>query len=536
MSSFNETFAPTLAPTPAPTKSKEVVVGWSPVWVTLLVSLAQGVVFYIIFLFLRKKEMKAKSLEIYEKRHLTRSHRSPPAWGKKGEVAVNGGCFGWIRPVLSIPNDELLRCVGLDSYMYLRFLRLGFRVTVFGACLGCGLLVPIYVTGNAKGPSTEQFNSVTMTNLEKGSIRLWAPALSWLLFVAFVLREIWTEWEHYAVRRSEFLAKGDIDTAPDFRYAVLVENVPKALRSNEALFEYFERLFPEKVRQVSLCMNTSDLDKLIAERKKCVLAYEKADAFRNAKPNKPIPMVKINAKAGCCGGTKVNAIEHYREEITRLNKEIDAKRESLWTKADSSNEEKEGMSTSAFVTFVSLRAKQTAIQCELSGKVDNMETFAAPEPNGVIWANVPVSINMQRYSQKIVSIMWSVGVCFWALPVSFVTSIANLNGILTSVGLKPWNESSFHYGLIAGLLPVVLFQLLMMLLYKGIGMSAAKIIKKKSWPEVDSYTFYWHMLYQFANLWLIRKCNIIFCTLEFSRWSKFSHLFFTIFVILLPCI
>ncbi len=508
MAVFNETSS---APTPSPTSSKEVVVGWSPVWVTLLVSLAQGVVYYILFLYFRRKEMKAKSLDIYEKRHLTRGHRSPPAWGgENNDGAVHGGCFGWIRSVLSIPNDELLRCVGLDSYMYLRFLRLGFRVTSFGAFLGCGLLIFIYMTGHATGPSTEEFNSVTMGNLEKGSNRLWAPAISWILFVVVVLREIWLEWEHYAERRIEFLAKGDVDTAPDFRYAVLVENIPKTLRSNEALYEYFERLFPGKVRQVSVCMDTTDLDKLVEERQKCILAYEEADTFCNAKPNKPIPMVKTNVKSGCCGGTKVNAIEYYGEEIARLNKEIDTARESLWTKAETSNEEKQGMSSSAFVTFVSLRAKQTAVQCELSGKVDNMETFAAPEPTGVIWANVPVSINMQRHSQMLVSIMWTVGVCFWALPVSFVTSMANLNGILTSVGLKPWDESSFQYGLIAGLLPVIFLQILMMLLYMGIEMSASKIIRKKSWPEVDSYTFYWHMLYQFANLWLIRKYNIVY--------------------------
>jgi hypothetical protein len=43
----------------------------------------------------------------------------------------------------------------------------------------------------------------------------------------------------------------------------------------------------------------------------------------------------------------------------------------------------------------------------------------------------------------------------------------------------------------------------MAVLYIVIVMVATKVIRKKSMPEVDAYTLYWHQLFQFANLWLI---------------------------------
>lgn len=518
------------------------IVAWSPIYVTLVISIIQGLVFFLFFATQRNKDSKIEKYDLFEPRQFTRGHRSPPPFDG------GSGMFAWARAAWNVPDDECLNYVGLDSYMFLRFLRLAARMTVFGTFLAI-ILIPIYATAEASGPATEAFNQLTLARVAEGSKRLWATVICWWSFIAFILYGLWNEWKLYSLHRYSFLAKGDVDTPPDFRYAVRVENIPSDLRSNQALRTYFEHLFPNQVRQVAVCLFATKLDGLIEERNKHLCAYEKAVAFTRAKPNKPVPMVKTGAKLGLCGGTKVEAIPFHAEEIKRLNNAIDIERASLYKLADGHQTEKADhvieqqsndtveensvevgwgngqvikdngdashfveedepatdgkASSTAFITLTSLRAKQAAVQCEISGKKDCLDTFPVSDPEGVLWENVTTPVTRQTLLELATSCFWILGLLFWAVPVTFVTSIANLNGILQTFGLPTADPSAVWYGLVAGLLPVIALKVLMIVLFMGIVIVAKKVVRKKSMPEVDAYTLFWHQLYQFANLWLI---------------------------------
>ena len=345
---------------------------------------------------------------------------------------------------------------------------------------------------------------------------------------------LFTEWKEYAKRRYEFMAKGDADTDKEYKYAVLVENVPLEYRSNQKLREYLERLFPNQIRQVCVLQKTNQLNKLIQERQQNIETLEKAVAFTRAKPFKPAPQMKAGVTgifSTCKGGEQVDTIPYCQSEIDRLNSEIDKERARLHDISDKLHEQELSSSnrsfnplqsfkgavkedgqpaSTAFVTFTSLRAKQPAIQCELSGKVDNMDCQSAPIPNTIIWENILVPQASQMYYTVIAACLLSVGVLFWAIPVTFVTGLANLNSLLDSFGLPTLNESTFYYGIISGILPVVFLQLLMIVVYNAIEAFGKSFIRKKSMSEVDAYTFFWHQLYQFANLWLILIGGSIF--------------------------
>lgn len=527
-------------------------------------------IFFAFFSVKRKRDKDSKSFELFETRSLTRAHRSPEAW------IGGGGICGWAKAAWDMDSKETLRCIGLDSYMFLRFLRLGFRVSVMGTVLGMIVLAPVYGTGDSPGKASEAFNAITLANVVADGRRLWASLVCWYAFVFFVLFEIWGEWQHFSPLRYDFFANGDADTPPDYRYAILVENVPPHLRSSSNIRGYFERVFPGKVRQTSVCIDTSKLDSAVQERQKVIVACEKAEAQMRADPSKPTPQARIGGKM-CCGGTKVDALPYYASEIARLNGDVDEERSRLLAYADECNardlsaltssksnplskfmpgklplgammkpktekkgskvseaqenttdageteaenaplspqkavvgdrasaEEGDELSTStAFVTFTSLRAKQAAVQCELSGEVDLLDTFPAPEPTGVIWKNVVVSLRSMRHRKTQAAIFWSVGVLFWAVPVTFVTGIANLDSITEALGVGNVDPTSFIYGLVAGLLPVIALMLLMMLVPIAIEACAIHFIGMKSRVEVESYTYFWHQMYQCANLWLI---------------------------------
>ena len=491
---------------------------------------------------------------MFEPRQFTRAHRSPAPF------AGGGGLFAWAVEAYQTSDEDLLKSVGLDTFMFLRFLRIGARMTFIGTLLSM-ILIPVYATGEGRGVETESFNMLTLARVGPGSDRLWATLLCEWLFVAFILRSLWCEWELYAKHRYHFLAHGDVDTPDEFRYACRVEHLPRRLRSNRTLRTYFERLFPDQVQQVSVCLSTTKLDNLVADRHNKIVALEKAVAFTHAKPDKPAPTMKDGVKLGCCGGTKVESIPFLQREIDRLNSEIDTERSILYslvdadevvkieqalqveqnkveeidesdftpiemgiaecggvaiseehdqtTTADDEDVEEEDpkvdgqTSATAFVTFTSLRSKQAAVQVEISGKKDKVDIFPAPEPAGIIWSNVTVSLSRQRIAELIASCFWITGIIFWAVPVSFVVSIANLNGILQAFGFAAADPNTFWYGLLTGLLPVIALQVLMIVLYMAIVACATKFIRYKSMPEVDAYAYYWHQLFQFANLWLV---------------------------------
>lgn len=549
-----------------------VIVPWTPIWVTIIVSFAQGLVFYLFFQYRRKmdkiqyesekgkllstvddndlpSEQQLSACNLFESRQRTRSHRSPRPF--------SSGV--WWKEVLQVSDDETLRCVGLDTYMFLRLLYVGMRVTGVGSILSL-VLLPVYATGNASGPETEYFNLLTLARVEQGSTwRLYVSVALWYIFCFFVLYQFWTEWTLYYKHRIVYSSLGDVDMSIEYRYSVRVEQVLS--NSDQKLRAYFERLFPGKVKQTASVIQTGPLEKLIAERQKYILKLEALEAVRNAKPDKAPKKIKVKRVK-----VPVDAAVHYESEIVRLNAEVDSLRRRLLlssglkpasisppTVLSSINDAAKGQivmeegveagldvvlptsssrrqktdsaliddpsypedeilesdvnkiqSSTAFVTFTSLRAKQAALQCELTGNPDSMIVFPAADPVfGTLWNNVSVPFRRQILFQFQAACFFTAGILFWAVPVSFVTSISNLNSILKAFGLPLANANAFWYGLVTGLLPVIMLAVLMIVLYMVITKAATNFIRYKTWPEVDSYCMFWHMLFQFANLWLI---------------------------------
>ncbi len=343
---------------------------------------------------------------------------------------------------------------------------------------------------------------------------------------------------------------------PFGRYSVLCEQVPEWLQSEKRLKKYFDRLFPEKVAQATTCMKVSiiadnfsrckfflsytlscssvqvsRLDKLVREREKVLSNLERAEAC--AMYNDKHPKVSIGGRCSCCWGEKVDAIEHYRSELNRLNKSIEYERElvplvanhlrrqrkqtrklntivslnmpknlingrnysstandfkhptdlspligcneSNFSFSDDDdeqdileninqtdiNESNISPSSTAFVTFTSLRAKQAAAQCALTPDRTSMRVFHAPDPRSVLWENICFPLSMQDTAKFGMKVVWIVGILFWAIPVSFVNSLANMNSILQSLDIKTVDPSKPWYGFLSGILPVIALALLL---------------------------------------------------------------------------
>jgi len=163
----------------APSENKgDVSVAWSGVYVTALITAAQGLAFYAFFLYQRKRAKLR--MDLYEPRQFTRSHRSP-------EPFPSG--TPWWKAAMQVDDPTLLKYVGLDMYMFLRFLRMGMRICALGCILAAGL-IPVYYTGEVTGAVASEFNSITLARVETDSLRLWASLGAWYIFCAYCLQQL----------------------------------------------------------------------------------------------------------------------------------------------------------------------------------------------------------------------------------------------------------------------------------------------------------------------------------------------------------
>ncbi|CAM9780654.1 unnamed protein product [Ascophyllum nodosum] len=460
---------------------------WSVIWTTAAFAALQGVIVYALFECWRNKESMRG---IYQPRQINRPHRTPEEPSSKP--------FSWLTTILRINEEDTYRMVGMDHYVLLRHCKFGFRLTFYTSILAAVLMAVVYRSG---GEEEKEYNEITMANIMPESFRLWFSVVFMYVVVLWALTLMWIEWKNFVPKRFEFLSQGDPDMDPEVSYAVLVENIPDAQRSSPALYGYFDALFPGKVSYASLCMHADDLEEKLAEVQEALGKIEHAVAQKHLDPPKD-DETRIGGFL-CCGGEKWDTEEYYRRELPKLVK--DAGREhSRISEIASQGPGSSVASSTGFVVFTSIATKLAASGLNLSGKHREMDASAAPAPGDVIWDNVTVPATQIALKRIIANCLWMVGILFWAIPVVFVLSIADLNEISKQFTWLWVPESgSFLHGIISGLLPVVALAVLTSLVPLVIRFTAMKFIRFKSEAEVDIYTFKWHFGFRVANLWLI---------------------------------
>lgn len=93
---------------------------------------------------------------------VTHYRRQPPPLPK--------GFLMWILTLLRIPDVELIRIMGLDRFMVLKFLRMGIVVFTLYMLVAIPILIPVNVINQRNSPG---LNVMTMGNIKDAS-RTWA--------------------------------------------------------------------------------------------------------------------------------------------------------------------------------------------------------------------------------------------------------------------------------------------------------------------------------------------------------------------------
>lgn len=175
---------------------------------------------------------------------------------------------------LSAEDQELLRCIGLDSFMTLRFIQFGFDTAFWPMVLSCITLIPICKTA---GNGVDGFFSTTVVALNGEGWRYWAVVFFGILHFGYILRRIWIEWEVFLPLRYEFLENGDFEKEKykeQYRKTCLIEYIPKAQKHDKSLYDFFDAVSPGEIQRAEVLLNTEHLRYLIRERMKHLISYE----------------------------------------------------------------------------------------------------------------------------------------------------------------------------------------------------------------------------------------------------------------------
>lgn len=155
-------------------------------------------------------------------------------------------------------------------------------------------------------------------------------------------------------------------------------------------------------------------------------------------------------------GKKVDAIYHWRKELARLNVEIEQ---------DQAHPEKYPLMNSAFIQFNSQAAAHMACQAVSHHLPKQMAPRVVEiSPQDVIWDNMSLKWWEAWARTGVIAALVTGMVMFWAVPVSFSSSLIQISR-LESISWLKWiaHIPSGLLSVIQGLAPTIIISILLML-------------------------------------------------------------------------
>ena len=341
------------------------------------------------------------------------------------------GCMAWLRTVVSLSDDALLRHAGFDALLFNAFLTMSVKLFLALSVLGCFVLVPLNAAAGTNGQGG--LDSLSLSNVAPSQTRLlWVHCASGYVFSAITLWLLRGMSRRYVALRHAHLARNRVQN-----YTVLATNLPAECSTDASLWEAASNLFPDQVAAVALARDTravqaaaSKRDASVQQLERAVVALDRARSAAEEAGSADVndsdlrPTLKVHRKCGCVGGKVVDAIDHHS---TALQEHTDALNTLRATPPQPVR--------AGFITFNNLLSKQIAAQAQVFAHRDT-DVVAAPEPRDVLWRNLGLSADSKAVRTALVQVVVFFMVVFWSIPVAFSASLANLHAIAQVCALR----------------------------------------------------------------------------------------------------
>lgn len=475
------------------------------------VSITAGV-YFLIFIILRRSNRRFYAPRSYIG-SLRENERTP---------ALPGGYLNWIGHFWKIPDSLALQTQSLDSYLYLRFIRMTVIICFVGCCITWPVLFPVNITGGG-GQSQLDILSYANINPDTQGNRYYAHTFVAWVYYGFVMYLIFRECVYYINLRQAFLISPFYANRVSSR-TVLFTSVPDSYLDERIL----RKIFGNSIKHIWINSDIKEIEKLVEERDKVAFRLEKAevkliklankerikaskgapdenthpplDAESGSVASRWVPHKKRPThRTGLLGliGKKVDTIDWCRSELARLIPEAEAAQ----TRYRSGSNKK---IPAVFIEFKSQAEAETAYQVLAHHTGLTMSpSYIGITPNDVVWSSLSIS-----WWQKLVRRYAVIGfitamIIFWAIPVGVVGIISNVS-YLENLSFLTWLKQipDIIMGVVTGLLPSVALAILMSLVPVVMRL-CAKMSGEPSFSRIELFTQNSYFAFQVIQVFLI---------------------------------
>ncbi|XP_047341318.1 CSC1-like protein At1g32090 [Impatiens glandulifera] len=356
--------------------------------------------------------------------------------------------LNWMPQALRMSETEIINHAGLDSAVFLRIYTLGLKI--FGPITLVALLVllPVNASGGtlfflSKELVISDIDKLSISNVRPKSIRFFVHISLEYLFTFWTCFMLYKEYNTVMSMRLKFLAA---QRKRAEQFTVLVRNVPhvSGRSTSDSVDIFFKKNHPQHYLCHQAVYDANKFVKYLRKRNRLQnwLDYNLLKFERH-------PEKRPSTKTGCLGlcGERIDSIELYTDQIHNLDKTVAMERQRIIRDPKS-------VIPAAFVSFNSRWGAAVCAQTQQSRNPTLWITNWAPEPRDIYWKNLAIPFVSLSLRKLIISISVFFLVFFYMIPIAFVQSLANLEGLeKVAPFLKSVIELKFVKSFLQGFLP-----------------------------------------------------------------------------------
>lgn len=390
--------------------------------------------------------------------------------------------LNWMPQAMKMSEAKIIEHAGLDSAVFLRIYALGLKIFAPTAVVALLVLIPVNVSDGIlfflrKDLVVSDIDKLSISNIKPESWKFFVHIAMEYLFTFWTCFMLYKEYGKVAAMRLKFLASQDRHAE---QFTVLVRNVPHESKRSitDSVENFFKKNHPDHYLCHQAVYNANKFAKLVRKRARLQnwLDYNQLKFERN-------PGKRPTTKTGFLGlwGERVDSIDYYKQQLKEFDRRLTMERESILKDSKS-------IMPAAFVSFNSRCGAAVCAQTQQSKNPTLWLTNWAPEPRDVYWNNLSISFFSLSLRKLLISVAVFALVFFYMIPIAFVQSLANLEGLeKVAPFLRPLIEwkviKSFLQGFLPGLaLKIFLFVLpsVLMFMSKIEGHVALSVLERRT--------------------------------------------------------
>lgn len=489
----------------------------SDIGVSALVNILGAFAFLLAFAVLRIQPINDRVY--FPKWYIAGKRTSPRGWGGSVGKFVNLNpvtyftFLNWMPQAMKMSESEIIDHAGLDSAIFLRIYVLGLKIFGPIAIVALLILIPVNVSdGTLSFLSRElvvsDIDKLSISNVKPKSYKFFVHISLEYLFTFWTCLMLYKEYDRVASMRLSFLASQGRRAE---QFTVLVRNVPHTSKRSvtDNVEAFFKRNHPDHYLCHQAVYDASKFAKLVRRRNRLQnwLDYNQLKFERH-------PDKRPTGRRGFCGlwGERIDSIDFYQERIKYLDKQLTMEREQIL-------KDPKYVTPAAFVSFNSRWGAAVCAQTQQSKNPTLWLTNWAPEPRDVYWKNLEIPFVSLTIRKLVISLLVFALVFFYMIPIAFVQSLANLEGLEKNAPfLRPLIEWKFLKSFVQGFLPGLVLKIFLYYL-PAILMVLSKIEGHISMSELERRTASKYYYFILVNVFL----GSIVAGTAFQQLNAFLH-------------